>query len=83
MPMTISRKPATIEAEATSFARWRAELGLTQRQAAARLQKSRRTIQTYESPDTKTGRPVTPSFAVRILMEMIASGRELPRPWPE
>lgn len=80
----MSRKRANkIENAATSFARWRTMLGLTQQEAADLLQKSRRAVQAYETPDPKTGKPVTPSYTDRIVMDMLAKGLAIPTPWPE
>ena len=72
-----------IETAATSFVRWRTMLGLTQDQAGELLGKSRRTIQTYERPDPKTGKFVVPSYTDRIVMDLLAKGTPLPTPWPE
>jgi predicted transcriptional regulator len=80
----MSRKRAKkIEDAATSFARWRAMMGITQDEAAAMLAKSRRAIQAYERPDAKTGKAVSPSYTDRIVMDMLAKGLALPSPWPE
>jgi DNA-binding XRE family transcriptional regulator len=80
----MSRKRAEkIETAATSFARWRLMLGLTQDEAAAKLQKSRRAIQAYERPDPKTGQPVVPDYTVRVVMDLMAKGVTIPQPWPE
>lgn len=80
----MSRKRAgKIENAATSFARWRAMMGITQDEAAALLAKSRRAVQAYEHPDPKTGKPVTPSYTDRVVMDMLAKGIPLPTPWPE
>jgi DNA-binding XRE family transcriptional regulator len=80
----MSRKRAEkIETAATSFARWRLMLGLTQDEAAAKLQKSRRAIQAYERPDPKTGRPAVPDYPARVVMDMMAKGETIPQPWPE
>lgn len=80
----MSRKRAEkIEHAATSFARWRIMLGLTQDEAAVLLDKSRRAIQTYERPDPKTGKIVVPSYTDRIVMDLMAKGVTLPTPWPE
>ena len=57
-------------------------LGLTQAEAAEALRKSRRAIQAYERPDPKTGRPVTPSFTDRVVMDLLAKGCD-PQPWPQ
>jgi DNA-binding transcriptional regulator YiaG len=59
----------------TGFARWRDELGLSKRQAAALLGKTTRAIEDYEA-----GR-YAPTYSVRALMAAIADGYT-PRPWP-
>lgn len=74
-----ARHAERVSSAGTSFTRWRTMLGLTQRQAAEILGKSRRTVQDYE----KTVEPVTPSFTDRIVMDMLAKGAPLPQPWPE
>jgi len=80
----MSRKHASkIEEAATSFARWRAMLGITQDRAAELLGKKRRTVQAYERPDPKTGRPAAPSYTDRVVMDMIAKGQEISSPWPD
>lgn len=82
--LRMSRKRAKkIEDAATSFARWRAMLGITQDEAATLLAKSRRAVQAYERPDPKTGKAVSPSYTDRIVMDMLAKGLPLPSPWPE
>jgi DNA-binding transcriptional regulator YiaG len=68
-----------IESAATSFARWRLMLGLSQEEAAARLHKSRRAVQDYE----RATKPVVPDYAARVLMDIMAKGQEPPSPWPE
>ena len=80
----MSRKRANkVDEAATSFARWRAMLGITQDRAAELLGKSRRAVQAYERPDPKTKRCVVPSLTDRIVMDMLAKGVPLPTPWPE
>jgi DNA-binding XRE family transcriptional regulator len=79
----MSRKRANkIDDATTSFARWRAMLGITQEHAAELLGKKRRTVQSYERPDPKTGVAVKPSYTDRVAMDMIAKGQIL-SPWPE
>lgn len=58
-------------------------LGLTQEEAAERLERSRRAIQAYERPDPKTGKPVVPDYPTRVLMDIMAKGATIPQPWPE
>ena len=58
-------------------------LDLTQEQAAELLGKKRRTVQAYERPDPKTGRPAKPSYTDRIVMDMLAKNVPVPQPWPE
>ena len=78
-----SKRANKIDAAATSFARWRIMLGLTQDEAAVLLGKSRRAIQTYERPDSHTGKIVIPSYTDRIVMDLMAKGVPLSTPWPE
>ena len=58
-------------------------MGITQDRAAILLGKSRRAIQAYERPDTKTGRPAVPAYTDRVVMDMLAKGQDIPTPWPE
>lgn len=58
-------------------------LGITQDRAAELLGKGRRAVQAYERPDPKTGRPVTPSYTDRVVMDMLAKGAKNPSAWPE
>jgi len=84
MSKAMSRKRTEkIESAATSFARWRAMMGITQDRAGELLGKKRRTIQAYERPDPKTGKPARPSYTDRVVMDMLAKGYPLPDPWPE
>ena len=73
----MSKKRATkIDMASTSFARWRAMLGLTQDEAAKRLDMGRRAITAYE-----TGERV-PDYCVRVTMQMLAHGPQTTA-WPE
>lgn len=72
-----------VDEAATSFARWRRMLGLSQIEAAKKLGKGRSAVQAYERPDPKTGRPAIPSYTDRIVMDMLAKDVDIPQPWPE
>lgn len=70
-------------AEETSFSRWRKQQGFTQEDAAAALRVSRSQVANWDKgKDRATGKPVTPSYAIRCLMTNIAMDSK-PTPWPE
>ncbi len=73
------KQSAKLEAAHTAFARWRLQMGLTQREAAQLLGLKWRTIQTYE----RATNPIAPSYAVRVLMELASKRQRWPEPWPE
>lgn len=79
----IRKRAEKSDESATSFARWRAHMDITQQEAAKLLGKSRRQIISYERPDPKTHRPATPSHTDRIVMQALADKQALPEPWPE
>ncbi len=62
---------------ATSFSRWRAQVGLLQDEAAEALLVSVGIVRDYERGRIKPPKPV------RVLMRMLAERQEIPAPWPE
>ena len=60
----------------TGFARWRAEVGLLQSEAAEALGRGMFAIQAYESGRSK------PRLGDRVLMRLIREGWKV-EPWPE
>ena len=61
----------------TEFSKWRATVGLYQKEAAEELRVSLSTVQSLEYGTTK------PDYAMRILMRIVAEKRQVPEPWPE
>jgi DNA-binding XRE family transcriptional regulator len=67
----------------TSFAKWRAKVGMTQAEAAKALGVSLTTIKQYEGgKHLSTGKEMSPPEPVRKLMRAIANGIRL-EAWPE
>jgi DNA-binding XRE family transcriptional regulator len=67
----------------TSFAKWRAKVGMTQAEAAKALGVSLTTIKQYEGgKHLSTGKKMSPPEPVRKLMRAIANGIRL-EAWPE
>lgn len=67
----------------TSFAKWRAKVGMTQSEAASALGVSLTTVKQYEGGrHLTTGKDMSPPEPVRKLMRAIANGIRL-EPWPE
>lgn len=66
-----------LEQPRTEFSRWRATCGFYQKEAAEALQVSESAVQSYERGTVK------PTYAVRVLMRMIADRQKICDPWPE
>lgn len=67
----------------TSFAKWRAKVGMTQSEAADALGVAVTTVKQYESgKHLGTGKRMSPPEPVRKLMRAIANGIRL-EAWPE
>jgi len=67
----------------TNFARWRRAMGLTQREAAAKLGVGLSRIEHFEAGEHRaTGRPARPDYATRVLMRLLIE-EKTPNPWPE
>lgn len=67
----------------TKFAHWRGLMGYTYEQAGDELELSRAQIAQYESGvSRRTGKPIGPDRARRILMRMLIEGQPIPEPWP-
>ena len=74
---TPTRRLDRLDNPKTEFSRWRALIGLLQKEAADALGVSERAVQAYEVGDN------TPSYCTRIVMKMLAEKQETPRPWPK
>jgi DNA-binding XRE family transcriptional regulator len=67
----------------TTFAKWRAKVGMTQSEAAEALGVALTTVKQYESgKHLGTGKKMSPPEPVRKLMRAIANGIRV-EPWPE
>lgn len=69
----------------TAFAKWRNELGLSREDAAAALGVSVATVEIYDAGHRRGAqkdKPVSPPFATRVLMWLIAKGKRV-QAWPE
>lgn len=69
-------------AATSSFARWRANVGLTQAVAAEQLDVSLSQVKNWEQGINRaSGDLAVPPYCVRVVMQMIADGA-MPKAWP-
>lgn len=75
-------KPRAVKNSSTNFGKWRAKLGITQKQAAELLGQTVQNIIILERGQDYNGRRFPPRLTTRLLMAHLAKHGAV-EPWPE
>jgi hypothetical protein len=80
----MTKQAKKLQSARSSFERWQFKNGFRQQEAADLLKISLRQVQDYARGTSQhTDKPISPPYAVRILMRLIDEGLPTPPEWPE